>query len=60
MEKAVKLLGKIAVSDEKKKKSLSKKMESILKSKKSAPFIEKINAEIIASQENIEAIPYNR
>lgn len=60
MEKAVKLLEKIAVSEEKKKKSLSKKMESILKSKKSLSFIEKINAEIIESQKNIEAIPYNR
>ncbi len=60
IEKAVKLLEKLAAGDEKKKKSLSKKMESILKSKKSLSFIEKINAEIIASQENIEAIPYNK
>ncbi len=60
IEKAVKLLEKIAAGDDKKKKSLSKKMESILKSKKSLSFIKKINAEIIASQENIEAIPYNK
>lgn len=60
MEKAVKLLLKIADSDEKKKKALSKKLESILKSKKSVPFIEKVICEIIASQKDIEAIPYNR
>jgi len=56
MEKAVKILSKIADCDEKNKKALSKKMESILRSKKSVPFIEKVICEIKASQEGIEAL----
>lgn len=56
MDKAVKLLEKISSCDDKKRKALSKRIESLLKSKKYAPFMEKIAEEIKNSQKNIPAL----
>lgn len=53
LEKAVKILESIKLSDsEKKKAALSKKLLRFLKSKKCNPFIEKVLSELIDSQKN--------
>lgn len=54
IDKGQKILSKTALlTDEKKLASLSRKMARLLKSKKCAPLIDRINNDIIASQNNI-------